>query len=67
MPVMDFLTESHNVMLSHGVKLYAEIFVNAQGERQYTSFESEKTICSPVILMILHITLFSFPATPYKI
>ncbi|OME94279.1 hypothetical protein BK127_41620 [Paenibacillus sp. FSL H7-0331] len=42
MPVMDFLTESHNVMLSHGVKLYAEIFVNAQGERQYTSFESEK-------------------------
>lgn len=29
-------------MLSHGVKLYAEIFVNAQGERQYSSFESKK-------------------------
>lgn len=42
MPVMDFLTESHNAMLSHGVKLYAEIFVNAQGERQYSSFESKK-------------------------
>lgn len=42
MPVMDFLTESHNAMQSHGVKLYAEIFVNAQGERQYSSFEREK-------------------------
>ncbi|WP_313641880.1 hypothetical protein [Paenibacillus sp.] len=42
MPVMDFLTESHNAMLSHGVKLYAEIFTNAQGERQYSSFESKK-------------------------
>ncbi|MNI56991.1 hypothetical protein D3C73_1120240 [compost metagenome] len=29
-------------MLSHGVKLYAEIFVNAQGEREYSSFESKK-------------------------
>lgn len=42
MPVMDFLTESHHAMLSHGVKLYAEIFVNAQGERQYSSFESKE-------------------------
>ncbi|WP_206669723.1 hypothetical protein [Paenibacillus luteus] len=42
MPVMDFLTESHNAMQSHGVKLYAEIFVNGQGERRYSSFESEK-------------------------
>lgn len=42
MPLMDFLTESHNAMLSHEVKLYAEIFVNEQGERQYSSFESKK-------------------------
>ncbi|MEC0090860.1 hypothetical protein [Paenibacillus macquariensis] len=40
MPVMDFLTESHQAMLRHGVKLYAEIFGNAQGECQYSSFES---------------------------
>lgn len=39
MPVVDFLTESQNAMLRHGVKLYAEIFVNAEGERQYSSFE----------------------------
>ncbi len=42
MPVIDFLTESHNAMLSHGVTLYAELFVNAQGDRQYLSFENEK-------------------------
>ncbi|WP_146762465.1 hypothetical protein [Paenibacillus contaminans] len=42
MPVMDFLTASHDAMLSHGVNLYAEIFVNAQGERLYSSFESQK-------------------------
>ncbi|WP_138751365.1 hypothetical protein [Paenibacillus sinopodophylli] len=42
MPVMHFLIESHHAMLDHGVKLYAEIFVNAQGERQYSAFESEK-------------------------
>ncbi|GAA3409493.1 hypothetical protein GCM10020370_49840 [Paenibacillus hodogayensis] len=29
-------------MLSHGVKLYAEIFINAKGERQYLSFESKE-------------------------
>ncbi|WP_146065523.1 hypothetical protein [Paenibacillus sp. UNC499MF] len=29
-------------MLSHGVNLYAEIFVNAQGDRQYSSFEIKK-------------------------
>ncbi|MEC0090877.1 hypothetical protein [Paenibacillus macquariensis] len=40
MPVIDFLTVSQQAMLSHEVKLYAEIFVNAQGERQYSSFES---------------------------
>ncbi|WP_147433395.1 hypothetical protein [Paenibacillus ginsengarvi] len=40
MPIMDFLTESHTAMLRHEVKLYAEIFVNAQGERQYISLES---------------------------
>ncbi len=42
MPVMDFLTESHKTMLRHGVKLYAEIFVDAQGERQYSAFESKE-------------------------
>lgn len=42
MPVVDFLAASHHVMQRHGVKLYAEIFVNAQGERQYASFENEK-------------------------
>lgn len=44
MPVMDFLTVSHTAMLSHGVRLYAEIFVNAQGERQYTSLESNNIV-----------------------
>ncbi|MFC3804376.1 hypothetical protein [Cohnella sp. GCM10012308] len=28
-------------MLSHGVKLYAELYVSAQGERRYSSFESK--------------------------
>lgn len=29
-------------MMSHGVKLYAEIFVNAEGDRQYSTFESKE-------------------------
>ncbi len=40
MPVIDFLRESQNAMQKHGVELYAEIFVNAQGERRYSSFET---------------------------